>query len=149
MIRQETIHASAVSLGGRGVLIRGTAGSGKSSLVLQLVTGDTESARLVADDSVALTAADGRLTASPPAAIAGLLEVRGQGILRLPFAAATTIDLVVDLAEAEALPRLPEPGERLVKLLGVVVPRIFVASRSGDAGSRVRAALTWPLHENV
>jgi serine kinase of HPr protein (carbohydrate metabolism regulator) len=148
MNRQETIHASAVTLDGRGVLIRGVAGSGKSSLVLQLV-GSARGARLVADDSVTLTAADGRLTARAPTAIAGLLEVRGQGILRLPYAADATLDLVVDLAAADALPRLPEPGERQVQLLGIVLPRIYVASQSGDAGVRVRAALTWPLCENV
>ena len=78
------LHASAVALGGRAVLLRGASGAGKSDLTLRLID---EGAQLVADDQVELTAdANGRmLIAAAPEAIAGMLEVRGIGILRLPL----------------------------------------------------------------
>src|SRR4029077_15340497 len=82
-----TVHASAVLVGPRAVLIRGPSGSGKSRLALELIemarTGSLPFARLVADDRVHLEAAHGRLLARPAEALAGLIEVRGGGLLRL------------------------------------------------------------------
>ena len=74
-------QASCVAIGGRAVLIEGPPGSGKSSLALALID---RGAVLVGDDGVALAARDGRLFASPPPNIAGLLEVRNVGLLRFP-----------------------------------------------------------------
>jgi HPr kinase/phosphorylase len=94
------IHASCAARDGAGVLLLGPPGSGKSELVLRLLD---RGFRLVADDRVDL---DG-LDASPPAALAGLLEVRGLGILRLPHLARARLALAVQLGAA---PRLPEPA---------------------------------------
>jgi serine kinase of HPr protein (carbohydrate metabolism regulator) len=93
----ETIHASAVVVGDRGVLVRGASGAGKSSLALALVAAFGARAVLVADDRVALSAAGGRLVATAPAAIAGAMEVRGLGIIAAPHLSPAVIDLVVDL----------------------------------------------------
>ena len=83
-----TIHASVVLVGAHALLIRGPSGSGKSRLVLNLIqavsSGPLMFARLVADDRVHVRAVHGRLIARPPAALAGLLEVRGLGIRQLP-----------------------------------------------------------------
>jgi len=134
------VHASAVLIGQGGVLIRGTAGSGKSSLALALLADD--GASLVADDQVLLAAAHGRLVAATPDGIAGLIEVRGQPIARLPWVSPVVVDLVVDLAPREACPRLPlADDEAHATVAGIVLPRAFVAIGSADGARRVAVAL--------
>jgi HPr kinase/phosphorylase len=126
-----TIHASAVLVGRRAVLIRGPSGSGKSLLGLELIemarTGGLPFARLVADDRVLLEAAHGRLVARAPAALAGLIEVRGLGLMRLAHEASAVVGLVVDLAATDAQ-RLPEPADRKTEINGIRLPRLAVAS---------------------
>jgi HPr kinase/phosphorylase len=75
-----TIHATTVSLDGRGVILRGPSGSGKSDLALRLIN---EGALLVADDQTILFVESGRMMAQPPAEIAGKMEVRGVGIVKM------------------------------------------------------------------
>jgi HPr kinase/phosphorylase len=146
---ERTVHASAATIGGRGILIRGASGSGKSSLLLQILSTDPRGSQLVADDRVLLHAEDGRLIASPPPSLAGLLEIRGQGIRRLPSLPCVAIDLVADLRTAEDCPRMPTRDESCVELCGITLPRIFIASGAVDGNARVRAALNWPLHESA
>ncbi len=136
----ETIHASAATIGDRGVLIRGRSGSGKSSLLLALLE-SVDGAMLVADDRVALSAEGNRLSAAAPAAIAGEMEVRGLGIMRRPHVSSAFVDLVVDLLPLEECPRLPTQAERTVVLEGIALPRVFVSIGAPDAPVRVRAAL--------
>src|SRR5882724_1003946 len=97
-----TIHASAVLVGARAVLIRGPQGTGKSRLALGLIeaagAGLLRFARLVTDDRAHVEALNGRLIVRPPDALAGLLEVHGLGIRRLAFEPAAVVGLVVDLA---------------------------------------------------
>jgi HPr kinase/phosphorylase len=124
-----TVHASAVLVGARAVLIRGPSGAGKSRLALELIesarSGSLLFARLVGDDRVHLQAAGGRLLVRPAEALAGMIEVRGVGILRLPHEPSAVVGLVVDLAaQAE---RLPDGQERQAVLEGVTVPRLAVA----------------------
>ncbi len=101
-----TVHASAVLVGARAVLIRGPSASGKSRLALELLeaarTGVLRFARLVADDRVHLEAVGGRLLARPPEALAGLIEVRGVGLLRVAHEPRAVIGLVVDLDAPDA-----------------------------------------------
>jgi HPr kinase/phosphorylase len=125
-----TIHASAVLVGARAVLIRGPAGSGKSRLALELIaagqSGPLRFARLVGDDRVHLEAAHGRLLVRPAAALAGLIEVRGLGIRKLPYEPSAVVGLVVDLgAEAE---RLPQADQQRTELEGVGLARLAVAA---------------------
>jgi hypothetical protein len=90
-------HASAVAISGRAVLIEGPPGSGKSSLALALID---RGAALIGDDGVALEASQGRLLASPPPRIAGLIEVRNLGLLTMPTAARVPVALVICLDPA-------------------------------------------------
>jgi serine kinase of HPr protein (carbohydrate metabolism regulator) len=136
-----TIHASAVAIGEKGVLIRGRSGSGKSSLVLALLTLSPE-ATLVADDRVLVSAESDSVVAAAPEVIAGKLEVRGLGIVRVRHVSPVAVALVVDLLPLDECPRLPEPREREVSLAGIVVPRVFVAIGAADAPFRVLAALS-------
>ena len=120
----ETIHASACVVGEAGVLVRGPSGSGKSALVHHLIEAGRDRGlfvRLVADDRVALTARNGRVLARPVFPLAGLLELRGIGIARLPFEAAAVVRLVVDL-ETGQRDRLPGPADLSTELLGTCVP---------------------------
>jgi serine kinase of HPr protein (carbohydrate metabolism regulator) len=125
-----TIHASAVLVGTRAVLIRGPSASGKSRLALELLEagriGAVLFARLVADDRVHLETAGGRLLARPAAALAGLIEVRGVGLLRLAHEPSAVVGSVVDLAAADAV-RLPEPDKRTADIDGILIPRLAVA----------------------
>lgn len=99
----DILHASAVAMEGRGLLILGRSGSGKSSLALELIA---IGATLVADDRVVVTPGPGgKITLSSPDTIAGLVEARGIGLLRLPHVSATLHAVVdLDLTEAERLP---------------------------------------------
>lgn len=122
------IHASCVSREGAGILLLGPAGCGKSDLVLRLLECGFV---LVADDRVNISEG----VASPPAEIAGLLEVRGLGILRLPHVSETRLMLAVDLATPAQ--RLPEPATHQPTGLPLVCIEPFAAS----ATARVAAAL--------
>ncbi len=126
-----TIHASAVLVGARAVLIRGPAGAGKSRLALALIqaaeSGRLRFARLVTDDRVQLEAWHGRLLAFPPAALAGLIEVRGVGIQRLPYEPVAVVGLVIDLAAVDAQ-RLPGTSEQEAAIAGIRLPRLAVAA---------------------
>jgi HPr kinase/phosphorylase len=126
-----TIHASAVLAGARAVLIRGPAAAGKSRLALDLIeaaaSGLLPFARLVADDRVVVEAAAGRLLVRPAAPLAGLIEVRGLGIRRLPFEPVAVVGLVVDLAAADAQ-RLPAPDARRTDIAGVTLVRLPIGA---------------------
>jgi HPr kinase/phosphorylase len=126
-----TVHASAVLIGARAVLIRGPAGSGKSRLALALVqascSGRLRFARLVADDRVKLEARHGQLLARPPVELAGLIEVRGLGIRRTAYEPVAVVGLVVDLAAPDA-ERLPAQEGREAIIAGIRLPRLAVAS---------------------
>jgi HPr kinase/phosphorylase len=130
MAQSATVHASAVLVGARAVLIRGPSGSGKSQLARQLIEmrgNGFAFTRLVGDDRVHLEAAHGRLLVRPAEALAGLLEVRGVGLIRLDHEPSAVVGLVVDLAAADA-ERLPEPELRRTEIDGIMLPRLAVAA---------------------
>ena len=129
------IHGTCVELSGVGVLLRGPSGSGKSDLALRLIDGG---ARLVADDRVDLAVMDGVLKASAPAILAGMIEVRGMGIMRMPSTAQTTIGLVIDLVDEAAVERMPEP--MICCLLEVEMPLMRLVAEAASAPARVRLA---------
>src|SRR6476659_6021695 len=105
-----SIHASAVLVGARAVLIQGPSGSGKSRLALALLNAADQGllpfARLVADDRAHVEAAHGRLMVRPAPVLGGLIEVRGLGIRRVPYEQLAMVGLVVELGPADA-ERLP------------------------------------------
>jgi len=149
-VNAPTIHASAVLVGARAVLVRGPSGAGKSRLVLDLIEASARGrlafARLVADDRVHVEAVHDRVIVRPPLALAGLLEVRGLGILQLPFEPVAAVGLVVDLGAAA--PRLPEAAHRRAEIAGVTVRRVAVAPGC-DPLPLVLAAATHPLATDV
>ncbi len=124
-----TVHGSAVLFGAHALLIRGPSGAGKSRLALALIeagaAGGGRFARLVADDRVALEACHGRLLVRAPAQLAGLIEVRGVGIRRLPHEAMAVVGLAIDLAAADAS-RLPDSKQTSTIIAGIKVPRVGI-----------------------
>jgi len=138
-----TIHASAVLTGAHAVLIRGPSGSGKSRLAYALISaaasGAFPFARLVGDDRVHIEAAHDRLLVRPAERLAGLIEIRGLGIRRLPYEPVARVGLVVDLAAADAA-RLPPAEASVAEVAGVILPRLAVAPGM-DPGPAVFAAL--------
>lgn len=124
------MHATAVVLGERGVLVAGPSGSGKTVLALALVEKFRAAgrfARLVSDDQLFLSAHQGRLVCHAPPTIAGLVELRGLGPVPAEYEVAAAVDLLVRLVPANEVERLPEEASEL--LLGCSVPRLMLAER--------------------
>ncbi|MGB0960069.1 MAG: HPr kinase/phosphorylase [Halocynthiibacter sp.] len=92
------IHANCIQIDDKGVLILGPSGSGKSSLTADFIA---RGARLVADDRMALERRGDRVFGAAPSSISGLIELRGIGIVEMPYLEETAIDLVVDLGQTE------------------------------------------------
>jgi serine kinase of HPr protein (carbohydrate metabolism regulator) len=130
------IHATAVAIEGRAVLLRGPSGAGKSDLGLRLIDAG---AGLVADDQSELWRSGDALLVRAPASLRGLIEVRGIGIVRLDALAQAPVALLADLVRPDAIERLPRPCSETV--LGVVVPRIRVAPFEASAAAKIRLAL--------
>jgi HPr kinase/phosphorylase len=139
-----TVHANVVLVGADGVLIRGGPGAGKSALSRALIAAaaaEGRFARLVADDRVALSVANGRLIARPPAPLAGLAERRGRGIEAVAHEPAAVVRLVVDLVAAEKSERMPAADDFSVDILAVRLPRQPIACGATEAAGLVLAAL--------
>lgn len=115
------LHGSCVALEGRGLLILGPSGSGKSALALQMMAMGAE---LVADDRVVLAARGGAVIATCPPAIRGLIEARGLGLLRAAPREEAEIVLVADLAQP---PRERLPQTRVIVLLDREIPLVAAA----------------------
>jgi serine kinase of HPr protein (carbohydrate metabolism regulator) len=131
------VHASCVVVDNVGCLLLGPSGSGKSDLALRLVM--DHSARLVADDQVMIERRRDRLIASPPAPLAGLIEVRGLGILRMPHRASAALGFAMVLVDRDEVERLPE-AEEGVEYLGVALPLLRLAPFDASAPHKVRLA---------
>lgn len=131
------IHASCIKLKGKGVLIIGDSGSGKSDLCLRLIT--EFKAKLIADDRVDVQEYKGKLIASAPKILKGLLEVRGVGIIKLPFFNSCAIDMVVNLtnnfAEIERL-----PPSNFFEIYDIKVPQFNLYGKDISLPSKVIAA---------
>lgn len=103
----QNIHASCVVYNGKGILISGKSGSGKSDLCLRMIM--QKKAKLVADDRVDLYVEDKKIMAKCPQAIEGLLEVRCLGIKSFPFVSNIKIDFMIELSDnLDSLERMPE-----------------------------------------
>jgi serine kinase of HPr protein (carbohydrate metabolism regulator) len=134
-LSSETIHASTVAIDGRAVLIGGLSGAGKSDLALRLVD---RGFTLVSDDQTIVQRRGERLHASPPETIRGKLEIRGIGIVDMPFIGDVPVSLWVELTGE--LQRLPDDSrERMI--CGVPVPLITIDALTASAPAKVALAL--------
>ena len=126
------LQGTAVAIEGRGVLLRGPSGAGKSSLALRLIE---DGAVLIADDLCELRRSSGRLTIDLPAAVdpafRGAIERREQGIVKVAYAGAAPLALVIDLARMNAPPDI-------IQLLGFPVSRAVLDPFQVDSVAAVR-----------
>ncbi len=130
----ETIHATCVAIDGHGVLILGPSGSGKSDLALRLID---RGAVLVSDDRCIVAAReDATVAVSPPATIAGKIEVRGIGIMTMDNLDNAPLALVVALENDP--PRMPDEGDT-VEIARCRVPRL--RTDAGQASAPIKVAL--------
>jgi len=123
-VTPHNVHATGLVLDGVGLLLRGPSGAGKSLLALALLDrweGRSRSAWLVSDDRVDLVAVGDGIVMQAPPAIAGLIELRGRGIVRRPFLAEAPLHLVIDLVDT--LERMVDTAELRTELLGVPLAR--------------------------
>lgn len=100
MNQPRNIHGTGLLLGTHGVLLRGPSGAGKSVLALSLLDrweGRGLEALLVADDRIDLSLEAGELIMRAPPNLAGLIELRGRGIVKRPYRSPVRLDLVIDL----------------------------------------------------
>lgn len=133
----ELMHGSCVALLGKAVLLLGDSGAGKSDLALRLID---RGAFLVADDQVELSVDEGEVYAAPPDSIAGKLEVRGVGIMALPYKSGVPLALVVRLVGREQVERLPEPT--FFDCLGVRLPLVSLHAPDAATPAKIRLFLS-------
>ena len=135
-VSSETLHASCVAIRGRAVLIEGRSGEGKSDLALRLID---RGATLVSDDqTICQRHQDGSLHACAPATIAGRIEVRGVGIIEMPYLENAPIALLIVILDAP--PRFPD-DVRKRRIAGVDVPVLALAALEPSAPIKVELAL--------
>lgn len=132
-MKKITIHASCVSVNNKAILLMGESGSGKSDLALRLID---DGAQLIADDYTEISLIDNILTASPPIKIEGMIEVRGIGILTLPFVRDIPLKLAVKLVPHKEVERLPEP--QFFDCLGVQIPLLLLCAYNASAPVKIR-----------
>lgn len=134
---KKNIHATALKIKTKGIIILGSSGKGKSDLALRLIL--NQKAKLIADDRVDIEVSSKKIMASAPKNIQGLLEVRGVGIVSVGFVKKAKINMVVSL-DAEKTERMPEP--EFYDFSGVKVPLVRINPKEVSAPEKVLAALS-------
>jgi hypothetical protein len=137
------VYGTCVALGDRAVILEGPPGSGKSDLALRFImqTPQEMSPALVSDDQVALVLDNARLIASPPETIAGKIEVRGLGILPMPYRAGVRLCLIAELCEPDRVSRMPPSPPRARQIGGLTLPVMQIAPFEASAHLKLRLAL--------
>lgn len=130
MTTKHNTHGTGILIGGHGILLAGVSGAGKSLLALDLIEQAKlrgEEALLISDDRVELSVDEDGLVMEPPATIEGMVELRGRGIIKLPYAKSAHVHLLVDLVDD--MERLLEESELTTRMHGIFVPRCPVPRR--------------------
>ncbi len=131
-----------VEIAGTGVLIEGTSGAGKTSVALGLLeAGQRQNldCAFVCDDQAILSVAAGKLNASAPETISGLVELHGYGITEIEYKPKCTVELVARLVEEADKERMPDPFE--ADFLGINLPMLKLPRRHENQS--VRIILAW------
>jgi serine kinase of HPr protein (carbohydrate metabolism regulator) len=147
--KEELLHATCIAFGPTGVLLLGEPGAGKSDLALRVTSGCAAQLRhlppvpimLVADDQVLISNEDGTLIARPHPNIAGKLEVRGIGMLDVPYLPAAEVRLIARLVPFGAVPRLPPEPLAHEMLCGAGVPVLHFDAFEASAPLKLRLAV--------
>jgi HPr kinase/phosphorylase len=132
----EIVHATCIAIDGRGILLLGAPGSGKSDLALRLID---KGAELVSDDGTVVEARGGRLYGRCGPHIAGKLEVRGLGILDVE--ARVEALLVLALALDQHIERLPHEPLQVRAFDGIELPVLALKPFEASTVIKVHKAL--------
>ena len=135
----QPLHGTVVMSYGRAVMLRGPSGSGKSDLALRLID---RGFILVADDQLRLSREGNALIATAPPALAGLIELRGLGIVTMPYCQSARIELVVDLVPSQQVERLPDPIT--IEILGLNIPCLRLHAFDATTALKISLALVRP-----
>ncbi len=130
------VYASCVEFMGTGLLITGSSGSGKSDLCLRLID---QGAKLIADDQTIIENQNGQLKARCPDTIKGLLEIRGIGIVEMPFIYETNINLKLSLRAFDQIDRMPEKITELIE--NIEIPVYYLDAFSDSSIIKVKTLL--------
>ncbi len=138
MAERKIIHATFIVINGKGVLLKGKSGSGKSDLALRLI--ENKNAELVADDAVEIYEKNGKIIGQVPQNLVGLLEVRGIGIVAYPYQEKAVIDMVVELKDdVDAIERMPLMQKEVI--FGLEINKIDLYAKENSAPDKIIAAL--------
>lgn len=132
---QEKVHATAVAIDGKGILIIGSSGSGKSDLAIHLID---RGAILISDDQVIVSRKQGKVTLNPPANIAGKIELYSLGIHEVEYASDLPLVMVVRLVDKSD--RYPL-DRQTYQILDFHLPLITLDSYRSTAPIKVEMAL--------
>lgn len=132
------LHATLVVLNGYGILLSGKSGSGKSDLALQLI--ENKGALLVADDIVYVEKKVHKIIGKCAPDLAGMLEVRGVGIIKYPYIEEAAINLMINLLDdVKTLQRMPKKQTECI--LGLEIDKIDLYAKENSAVAKILAAL--------
>ncbi|MFZ4761940.1 MAG: HPr kinase/phosphorylase [Alphaproteobacteria bacterium] len=134
------IHASCVSFHEQGILILGPSGAGKSDLALRLIHAG---ASLVGDDQIILTQQNDNLWASAPTTLAGLIEIRYQGIFCLPYRLSAKLALTIQLID-EAPPRERLAESTPWEIMGIRIRQLYLTKTDRAALEIITTYLSYP-----
>jgi serine kinase of HPr protein (carbohydrate metabolism regulator) len=138
------VHGTAIVVGTTGLLFVGPSGTGKSSLAYSCIA-EAQSqglfSALIADDQVFLSAAGGRVIAECPPTIAGMLELRGTGIVRLAHISPALIHFAVIPADCSGAGRLPPDEDRIDLLPDISLPVIRIPAAARNPLALIRAKI--------
>ncbi|KQT43085.1 hypothetical protein ASG43_16340 [Aureimonas sp. Leaf454] len=139
---RNNVHATGIRIGGLGILVRGPARSGKSSLALATLRRAEAAglqAALVADDQLFLEPMGAMLDMVAPPATRGLIEISGVGILEEPSIERATIGLLVDLQDPASIERLP--ARATIRFAGADIARIALPRCDASFGADILVSL--------
>ena len=133
----ENFSGTCIAFSDDAVLFRGPSGCGKSDLALRCIN---RGADLISDDQTMLCKKDKKIFASPPATIAGKLEVRGLGIVEFPYIKRAQLALVLDLVGEDAMERLPDIN--FVDYFDLKIPNLRLYAFQCSAVEKVSLAMS-------
>jgi HPr kinase/phosphorylase len=143
-IASETLHATCLSVQGRGILLCGPSGCGKSDLALRLI--NSHGARLVADDQVVVERRGSMLVGSAPHHLRGLFEVRGLGIVRMDHEHTAGLAMLFRLKPWQDIERMPDHPVRQFGILGIALAETDLDPAASSAPQRLLLAMDVALN---
>lgn len=140
MRSSDTLHGTLIAWLGKGVLIMGLSGTGKSQLALAMMA-ETPPAHLIGDDRIHVREENGRLIGAAPPQLQGLIERFGMGLERHEALERYAIDLVVELKPRDEIERMPDPDALAWRYENLVVPKLILPAEPVNGPSSVRTFL--------